>query len=129
MVGSVAVTPLRFTGEFLTVLAAADDQRGIADVLAGELHGRLGLDGVLVHEHLAGRSHAWAQRGVVKPPVAPRIAAARSGETRAAGFGYAATTTPRWVIVCARAAAATDDELSYLAMACETALVAAAHAA
>jgi len=99
MVGSVAVTPLRFTGEFLTALAAADDQRGIADVLAGELHARLGLDGVLVHEHLAGRNHTWAQRGVVKPPIAPRIAAVRSGESRAGGFGYAATGTPRWVIV------------------------------
>jgi len=129
MVGSVAVTPLRFTGEFLTSLAAADDQRGIADVLAGELHARLSLDGVLVHEHLAGRSHTWAQRGVVKPPVAPRIAAVRSGEARAGGFGYAGTATPRWVIVCARAAVPTEEELSYLAMACETALVAAAHAA
>src|SRR5204863_2181238 len=55
MVGDVAVTPLRFTGDFLTALAAADDQRGIADVLAAELHQRLRLDGVLVHDHLAGR--------------------------------------------------------------------------
>ena len=54
MVGDVAVTPLRFTGEFLTALAAADDQRAIADVLAAELYGRLGLSGVLVHEHVAG---------------------------------------------------------------------------
>ena len=85
MVGSVAVTPLRFTGEFLAALAAADDQRGIADVLAGELHARLRLDGVLVHEHVAGRSHTWAQRGVVKPPVAPRIAAVRAGRPGPAG--------------------------------------------
>jgi hypothetical protein len=128
MVGDVAVTPLRFTGDFLTALAAADDQRVIADVLAGELHARLRLDGVLVHEHLAGRNHTWAQRGVVKPPVAPRIAAVRSGATQPGGFGYASAGTPRWVIVCARAGAATDEELSYLAMACDTALVAAAHA-
>ncbi len=129
MVGDVAVTPLRFTGDFLTALAAADDQRAIADVLAGELQARLGLDGVLVHEHLAGRSHTWAQCGVVKPPLAPRIAAVRNGTTQPGGFGYAAAAAPRWVIVCARGAAATDDELSYLAMACETALVAAAQAA
>jgi HD-GYP domain-containing protein (c-di-GMP phosphodiesterase class II) len=129
MVGDVAVTPLRFTGDFLTALAAADDQRAIADVLAGELHGRLRLDGVLVHEHLAGRNHTWAQRGVVKPPLAPRIAAVRTGAAQPGGFGYAAAAAPRWVVVCARAAAATEEELSYLAMACDTALVAAAQAA
>src|SRR6478736_3686996 len=85
MVGSLAVTPLRFTGDFLTALAAADDQRGIAAVL--------------------------------------------SGGTQPGSFGYASAGTPRWVIVCARSAAATDEELAYLAMACDTALVAAAHAA
>ncbi len=128
MVGDVAVTPLRFTGEFLTALAAADDQRAIADVLAGELHERLRLDGVLVHEHLAGRNHTWAQRGVMKPPVAPRIAAVRSGEPFAGGFGYAAATAPRWVVVCSRRDPAADDEVVFLATACETALVAAAQA-
>ncbi len=110
MVGDVAVTPLRFTGDFLTALAAADDQRAIADVLAGELHARLRLDGVLVHEHLAGRNHTWAQRGVVKPPLAPRIAAVRTGAAPPGGFGYAAAATPRWVVVCARSAAATEEE-------------------
>src|SRR5436305_9463095 len=127
MVGSVAVTPLRFTGEFLTALAAADDQRGIADVLADELHTRLRLDGVLVHEHLAGRSHIWAKRGVVKPPVAPRIAAIRSGAPPADGFGYVAERVPAWVVVCARAAPPGEVETAYLASACDTALVAAAH--
>jgi HD-GYP domain-containing protein (c-di-GMP phosphodiesterase class II) len=129
MVGDVAVSPLRFTCDFLTALAAADDPRGVADVLSGELHARLQLDGVLVHEHLAGRSHTWAQRGVVKPPIAPRIAAVRAGETPPGGFGHASTGSPRWAIVCVRGSGATDEELSYLAMACETALVAAAHAA
>jgi hypothetical protein len=128
MVGDVAVTPLRFTGEFMTALAAADDQRAIADVLAGELHERLRLDGVLVHEHLAGRNHTWAQRGVMKPPVAPRIAAVRSGEHVAGGFGYAAPASPRWIVVCSRRDPATDDELVFLATACDTALVAAAQA-
>jgi hypothetical protein len=128
MVGDVAVTPLRFTGEFLTALAAADDQRVIADVLAAELHERLRLDGVLVHERLAGRNHTWAQRGVVKPPVAPRIAAVRSGDTVAGGFGYAAPQEPQWVVVCARRDPASDDEAAFLAGACDTALVAAAQA-
>src|SRR6476659_4230417 len=93
MVGSLAVTPLRFTGDFLTALAAADDQRGIADILSGELHDRLRLDGVLVHEHLAGRNHTWAQRGAVRPPIAPRIAAVRSGGTQPGSFGYASAGT------------------------------------
>src|SRR6478672_4445147 len=117
MVGSLAVTPLRFTGDFLTALAAADDQRGIADILSGELHDRLRLDGVLVHEHLAGRNHTWAQRGVVRPPIAPRIAAVRSGGTQPGSFGYASAGTPRWVIVCARSAAPTDRALVELGQA------------
>ncbi|HEY3766477.1 MAG TPA: HD domain-containing phosphohydrolase [Gaiellales bacterium] len=128
MVGDVAATPLRLTGEFLTALAAADDQRAIADVLAGELHERLGLDGLLVHEHLAGRSHTWAQRGVVKPPLAPRIAAIRSGAAVAGGFGYVALQEPRWVVVCLRATPIKEDEHTFLATACETAIVAAAQA-
>lgn len=69
--GHVAATPLRFAGEFLSALAAADDQRATAGVLAAELHERLALDGVLVHEHLAGRNHTWAQLGLVKPAIAP----------------------------------------------------------
>jgi HD domain len=129
MSGNVAVTPLRFTGEFLTALAAAEDQRAIADVLVAELHARLDLDGVLVHEHLAGRSHTWAQRGVVKPPLAPRIAAIRSGASIAGGFGHAADRDPRWIVVCSRSGAPSDEESSYLAAACDTALIAAAHAA
>ena len=129
MSGDVAVTPLRFTGAFLAALAAADDQRAIAEILAAELHERLRLDGVLVHEHLAGRSHTWARRGVVKPPIAPRIAAIRSGARPADGFGYAAEQAPRWVVVCTRAAPPSDGEESYVASACATALVAAAHAA
>jgi hypothetical protein len=129
MSGDVAVTPLRFSGAFLTALASAEDQRAIAETLAAELHDRLGLDGVLVHEHVAGRSHTWAKRGVVKPPLAPRIAAIRSGSRPADGFGYASERPPRWVVVCARAAPVSDDEAAYLASACDTALVAAAHAA
>jgi hypothetical protein len=128
MVGDVAVTPLRFTGEFLTALAAADDQRAIADVLAAELHERLRLDGVVVHEHLAGRSHTWARRGVVKPPLAPRIAAVRSGESLPGGFGYAAQQQPRWVVVCSRRDPVSDEEAAFLAGACDTALVAAVQA-
>ncbi|HEY2790499.1 MAG TPA: HD domain-containing phosphohydrolase [Gaiellales bacterium] len=128
MVGDVAVTPLRYTGEFLTALAAADDQRAIADVLAAELHERLHLEGVLVHEHLAGRSHTWAQCGVVKPPVAPRIAAVRSGAALAGGFGYASEQPPHWVVVCSRGEPVTDEEAAFLASACDTALVAAAQA-
>jgi hypothetical protein len=127
-VGHVAATPLRFAGEFLSALAAADDQRGAAGVLAAELRGRLGLDGVLVHEHLAGRSHTWAQLGVIKPPLASRIAAVRAGEPLADGFGYASHQAPMWVVVCTRRTPLTDDEASYLAMACDAAVVAAAHA-
>jgi HD-GYP domain-containing protein (c-di-GMP phosphodiesterase class II) len=129
MSGDVAVTPLRFSGAFLAALASADDQRAIAEILAAELHERLHLDGVMVHEHLAGRSHTWARRGVVKPPIAPRIAAIRSGARPADGFGYAAEQAPRWVVVCTRSAPPSDDEESYVASACATALVAAAHAA
>jgi hypothetical protein len=129
MGGNVAVTPLRFTGEFLTALAAAEDQRAIAEVLAAELHGRLRLDGVLVHEHLAGRSHTWAKDGVIKPPVAARIAAVRAGESPADGFGYAAQQEPRWVVVCSRRDPVSADEAAFLAGACDTALVAAAQAA
>lgn len=128
MGGNVAVTPLRFTGEFLTALAAADDQRAIADVLAAELHTRLRLDGVLVHEHVAGRSHTWAKRGVVKPPIAARIAAVRAGESHAGGFGYAAQQQPRWVVVCSRGDPVSADEDAFLAGACDMALVAAAQA-
>jgi len=127
-VQQVAVTPLRFAGGFLSALAAAVDERGTAGVLAGELRERLGLDGVLVHEHQAGRNHTWAQLGVIRPPLAPRIAAVRSGEPLADGFGYAAEQTPRWVVVCSRRAPLTDNEASYLAMACDAAMVAAAHA-
>jgi HD domain len=127
--GDVAVTPLRLSGPFLRALAGAEDQRAIAEILAAELHERLGLDGVLVHEHLAGRSHTWAKRGVVKPPVAPRIAAILSGAPPADGFGYVAERVPAWVVVCARAAPPGEDETTYLAAACDTALVAAAHAA
>ena len=126
--GHVAATPLRFAGEFLSALAAADDQRATAGVLAAELRERLGLDGVLVHEHLAGRNHTWAQLGVVKPPLAPRIAAVRAGEPLTDGFGYAAQQPPRWVVVCSRRTPLTDDEAAYLAMACDAATVAAAHA-
>lgn len=129
MSGDVVVTPLRFSGAFLTALAAAEGRRAIAEVLVAELHERLHLEGVLVHEHLAGRSHTWATRGVVKPPIAPRIAAIRSGTRPPGGFGYAAERAPRWVVVCARAAAPSEDETSYLTSACDTALVAAAHAA
>ena len=124
----VAVTPLRFAGGFLSALAAAVDERGTAGVLAAELRERLGLDGVLVHEHQAGRNHTWAQLGVIRPPLAPRIAAVRSGEPLADGFGYAAEQAPRWVVVCSRRAPLTDNEASYLAMACDAAMVAAAHA-
>src|SRR6185437_4612889 len=53
-----------------------------------------------------GRNHTWAQRGVVRPPIAPRIAAVRSGGTQPGSFGYASAGTPRWEVVCARSAAA-----------------------
>jgi HD-GYP domain-containing protein (c-di-GMP phosphodiesterase class II) len=127
-VGHVAATPLRFAGEFLTALAAAEDQRATAGVLAAELRERLELGGVLVHEHLAGRNHTWAQLGGIKPPLAPRIAAVRAGEPLADGFGYAAQQAPRWVVVCSRRRPLGDDEAVYLAMACDAAVVAAAHA-
>jgi hypothetical protein len=97
-------------------------------VLAAELRQRLGLDGVLVHEHVTGRNHTWAQLGVIKPPLAPRIAAVRAGQPLADGFGYAADQPPRWVTVCSRRTPITDDEAAYLAMACDAAMVAAAHA-
>jgi HD-GYP domain-containing protein (c-di-GMP phosphodiesterase class II) len=129
MSGDVAVTPLRFSGAFLSALASAEDQRTVAEILAAELHERLALDGVIVHEHLAGRSHTWARRGVVKPPLAPRVAAIRSGGGPADGFGYASERSPRWVVVCARAAPPGDDEAAFLGTTCDTALVAAAHAA
>jgi HD domain len=127
-VGQVAAAPLRFAGEFLSALAAADDQRGVAGLLAAELRERLELDGVLVHEHVTGRNHTWAQLGVVKPPLAPRIAAVRAGRPPADGFGYAAQQAPWWVVLCARRTPLSDDEASYLAMASDTAGVAAAHA-
>jgi HD-GYP domain-containing protein (c-di-GMP phosphodiesterase class II) len=128
IVGHVAATPLRFAGEFLSALAAADDQRATAGVLAAELRERLALDGVLIHEHRAGRNHTWAQLGVVKPAITPRIAAVRAGEPLADGFGYAAQQPPRWVVLCSRRRPPTDDEAAYLAMACDAATVAAAHA-
>jgi HD-GYP domain-containing protein (c-di-GMP phosphodiesterase class II) len=127
--GGVVENPLRLAGGYLAALAAADDQRAIAGVLAAELEQKLGLDGVLVHEHEQGRSHIWAQRGLVKPPISPRVAAVRAGEPVPGGFGYAADQPPRWVIVCARAEPATEAESAYLATACDTALVAAVHAA
>ena len=126
--GQVTAAPLRFAGEFLSALAAADDQRSVAGVLAAELRERLGLDGVLVHEHVAGRNHTWAQLGVFKPPLAPRIAAVRAGRPLTDGSGYVAQRAPWWVVLCARRTPLTDDEAAFLAMACDTAVVAAAQA-
>jgi hypothetical protein len=127
--GSAVRSALRLSAGFLDALSAADDQRAVAGVLAAELEERLGLDGVLVHEHEQGRSHLWAQRGIVKPPIAPRIAAIRAGEDLHGAFGYAAALPPRWVILCARAQPPADAETAYLATACDTALIAAVHAA
>ena len=96
---------------------------------AGELQARLGLDGVLVHEHLAGRNHTLgpARCREAAAGAADRGRAQRRGPARRLrlrrGGGAAVGDRVR------AGAAVTDEELSYLAMACETALVAAAQAA
>jgi len=119
--------PRTLPSDLVSAFSESDDLLAIARRLVAELHDRLQLESVSVHQSDGDGFPAIAFEGLLLPGSDGRAAAVAAGGTDT-GYGCALATDPPWIVLADRAGGLDAAQRQYADMVCQAAAIGVVHA-